>query len=210
MENEAEKAENRRELDRMNAFSDGVFAIAVTLLVLSIEVPTVGGEGLGDALRDLDDSISAYFIGFAVIGMFWYAHTAVYSHLERISGWLVVTNLGFLSMIALMPFTTALLGAYDEPLSVAVYAANVGAAATLDSVVDQVAIRQRLYGAEALRDRRTLDVEGLLRPAIFLASIPLAFVSTTLAQLFWLLLFVTPAASRWIAQRWSRARAPNV
>lgn len=197
-------AESRHELDRMNAFSDGVFAIAITLLVLSIEIPTVGGEGLGDALRDLDDSIGAYFIGFAVIGMFWYAHTSVYSHLERISGWLVVTNLAFLSMIALMPFTTALLGAYDEPLAVAVYAANVGAAATLDSVVDQVAIRQHLYGAETLRDRATLDAEGLLRPAIFLISIPLAFVSTLLAQLFWLLLFATPAASRWIATRRSR------
>ena len=195
------EVENRRELDRLNAFSDGVFAIAITLLVLSIEVPTVSGDDLGNALGNLGSDISAYFIGFAVIGMFWYAHTAVYSHLERISGWLVITNLGFLSMISLMPFTTALLGNYDEPLSVAVYAANVGLAATLDSVVDQVAMRQNLYAANTMRDRRTLDVEGLLRPAIFLVSIPIAFVSTTLAQLTWLLLFVTPRASRWIAGR---------
>ena len=198
------EVENRRELDRLNAFSDGVFAIAITLLVLSIEVPSVSGEDLGDALGKLGGDISAYFIGFAVIGMFWYAHTAVYSHLERISGWLVITNLGFLSMIAMMPFTTALLGNYDVPLSVAVYAANVGLAATLDSVVDQVAVRQDLYGGSQHRDRRTLDVEGLLRPAIFVVSIPLAFVSPTLAQLTWLLLFVTPWSSSWIAGRLPR------
>ena len=191
----------RRELDRLNAFSDGVFAIAITLLVLSIEVPSVDPDALGDALRELDGDVVAYFIGFAVIGMFWYGHSAAYSHLERATGPIIVTNLAFLSMIALMPFTTAVLGAYDEPIAVAVYAANVGLAATLDSVIDQIAARQRLYGDTVSPDRRALDAEGILRAAVFLASIPLAFVSVTLAQLFWLLLFVTPILARRIAGR---------
>jgi len=196
-----ERTSYETEFGRIVAFSDGVFAIAITLLVLSIEVPSVDPDALGDALRDLDGDVVAYFIGFAVIGMFWYGHSAAYSHLERATGSIVVTNLAFLSMIALMPFTTAVLGAYDEPIAVAVYAANVGLAATLDSVIDQIAARQRLYGDHVDPDRRALDAEGILRAAVFLVSIPLAFVSVTLAQLFWLLLFVTPILARRIAAR---------
>lgn len=195
-------AHNRRELDRIQAFSDGVFAIAITLLVLSIEVPQVDGKSLADALSGLGDDLGAYFIGFAVIGLFWFGHSAVFSYLRASSGPLSVVNLAFLCMIALMPFTTSLLGSYgDQPLAVAIYATNVGAAATLDSLIDQVALRGDLYERGSSPERTTTTIEGILRPAIFLLSIPIAFVSITLAQLSWLLLLLSPSVAEWIAGR---------
>ena len=92
------------------AFSDGVFAIAITLLVLNIEVPDVPGSDLGSAIADLSQDLVAYGIGFAVIGLFWFEHHKLFASLGRASGRLVVVNTALLALIALMPFTTAVLG----------------------------------------------------------------------------------------------------
>ena len=194
---------DRRQLERLNAFSDGVFAISITLLVLAIEVPKVDADSLGAALSELGPDIGAYFLGFAVIGLFWYGHSNMFSYLTRATGLLTVVNLMLLAMISLMPFTTSVLGSFEnEPLAVAIYAANVGGATSLDSLVDQVALRSNLYKEGAAPDPTQLGIEGILRPTIFLLSVPLAFVSITLAQLSWLLLFATPQ----VAERLARLR----
>ena len=83
---------DRRELERVNAFSDGVFAIAITLLVLNIEIPTVAGDELGSALSELWDDLLAYVIGFAVIGPFWFGHHRLFSRLARSDGRLVLAT----------------------------------------------------------------------------------------------------------------------
>lgn len=199
---------SQRELDRLTAFSDGVFSIAITLLVLGIAVPQVEQGSLPDALNELVPDITAYFIGFAVIGLFWYGHHRLFAELERSNGALVVVNLLFLSMIALMPFTTGVLGGYDgESIAVAVYAVNLGLAATLDSILDRVAARGKLFlpGVEPEHDR--LVIEGIMRPVVFLSSIPVAFVSPVLAQLWWLLLFPTPRIAERIAARRRRRQS---
>jgi uncharacterized membrane protein len=123
-----------RELDRVAAFSDGVFAIAITLLVLNLAVPTVPDDQPGHALRALRDDFTAYLIGFAVMGGFWYGHHRLFSRMKRSNPRLVVANLVLLALIGLMPFTTALLGRYDEPLAIAIYAVNVGLASLVDGV----------------------------------------------------------------------------
>src|ERR1700712_4859171 len=91
-----------RELDRLGAFSDGVFAIAITLLVLNLEVPDVPGDDLGKAISDLSSSFLAYGIGFAVIGGFWFDHHRLFSRLQRGSGRLVFVNLLLLASIGIM------------------------------------------------------------------------------------------------------------
>ena len=69
------RSESRTGFERTVAFSDGVFAIAITLLVLSIDVPRLhGGQRLDHALSGLSDNFVSYFIGFAVIGLFWVGH----------------------------------------------------------------------------------------------------------------------------------------
>ena len=115
------------------AFSDGVFAVAITLLVLNIEVPRADGDEAARPPRRPVPDVTAYFIAFAVIGLFWYGHHQAWSRLQRRRPRLVWSNLLLLSLIALMPFTTALMGGYgDEPISIVIYAANVGLAALAD------------------------------------------------------------------------------
>jgi uncharacterized membrane protein len=190
----------QKELDRVGAFSDGVFAIAITLLVLNVEVPKVPEGELGDALSNLSNDLSAYAIGFAVMGLFWYGHHKLFSRLERSNGRLVLANMVLLALIALMPFTTAVLGDYDEALAVALYAANVGLASLVDGVTEAIAIRDGLEGApsgEAGRDERTALADALIRAGIFFASIPVAYgVSQSLAKWSWLLLIVLPRLLR--------------
>jgi TMEM175 potassium channel family protein len=192
----------RRELDRIGAFSDGVFAVAVTLLVLNIEVPDLPdgltGREFADSLDGLLPLVQAYFIAFAVIGLFWYGHHRAWSRYERSSPRLVVVNLLLLALIGLMPFTTNLLGQYgDQPLATAIYAFNVGLAAIADSWMDRVAIRDELAPPFTDREAAETRVAGWLRPAIFFLSIPVAWLSVTVAQLMWLGLFaVQPLARR--------------
>ena len=190
----------RRELDRVGAFSDGVFAVAITLLVLNIEVPDVDPGDLDSALGDLLPAIQAYFIAFLVIGLFWYGHHVAWSRFTRATPRLVFANLLLLSLIALMPFTTAMLGNFDnQPLPVAIYALNVGLAALADSLVDRVAWREGLTESIDPHEIRVQSIAGWLRPLVFFVSIPLAWVSITAAQLFWLVLILTPRIARRLA-----------
>jgi len=187
-----------RELDRIRAFSDGVFAVAITLLVLNIEVPDVAAGDLGGALDDLIPDVQAYFIAFAVIGLFWFGHHRAWSRYRGTTTKLVWANLLLLSLIALMPFTTALMGRYDnEAISIVLYAGNVGLASLADSFVDKVAFDDGLAEPVGAREHRAEVVTGWLRPAVFFLAIPLAFVSVTLAQLVWLSLLLLP----WIGRR---------
>lgn len=93
---------------RLEAFADGVFAIAVTLLVLLIEVPKGGDEGLGHALAAQWPQYLAYVLSFATIGIMWVNHHAVLEHFDRVDRAFLFLNLGLLMCIAFAPFPTAL------------------------------------------------------------------------------------------------------
>ena len=84
--------DERRGVARLEAFSDGVFAIAITLLVLGIEVPHTSSTELDQALSDLVPDTFAYFIGFAVIGIFWINHHAFFGEVERHNNRLLWSN----------------------------------------------------------------------------------------------------------------------
>jgi uncharacterized membrane protein len=194
----------RRELERINAFSDGVFAIAITLLVLNVEVPSVPSGELGEALSGLGDDFTAYCIGFAVMGLFWYGHHRLFARLVRSNGRLVLVNMVLLGLVGLMPFTTGTLGNYDEPEVVALYAANVGVATIFDGLLHLVAIRDRLEEEpDDLPARRAERREALVwtpvRAAIFLLSIPVAYLATPgIAQWLWFGLIGVVFLRRWV------------
>jgi uncharacterized membrane protein len=160
-------------------------------------VPDVAGDELADALGDLGGDLVTYSIGFAVMGLFWYAHHKLFSRLERSTGRLVVVNMALLALIALMPFTTAVLGRYDEPVAVALYAANVGIAMILDGLLEVVAIRDGLFAAAPRRGAREAIVSASREALVFFVSIPIAYViSTSLAQWAWLLLIPLARSER--------------
>src|SRR4051812_27652032 len=99
--------------DRTIAFSDGVFAIAITLLILSVEIPDLHGDSAAQLDRALDATVPdliSYFIGFYVIGKFWLAHHSMFQNLRGLDSRLMNANLLYLAFIALLPFPTGVLG----------------------------------------------------------------------------------------------------
>jgi uncharacterized membrane protein len=192
------------EFSRTLAFTDGLFAIAMTLLVVDLAVPVIHDSDsvhqLADALSDDSATFVSFFISFAVIGRYWLAHHAYISGLAKIDRPLIGLNLVYLAFIAFLPFPTALLGNYFEnPLSVAIYAVNVAIISGMEVVLFSRAQNHGLLNRTLPRDVYRYGVVMSLAPVIFfLASIPVAFASTTVAVCLWFL--GIPFAA--VAQRW--------
>ncbi len=121
---------NRWDTGRLEAFSDGVFAIAITLLILEIHVPTVeqveGQDSLWRALLDLWPSYFGYLISFLVIGIMWINHHNIFKFFAAVDHWLLAINLALLLCISFIPFPTALLAEHithpDERTATVLYA----------------------------------------------------------------------------------------
>jgi uncharacterized membrane protein len=207
MAEESARIGTRTGFERTVAFSDGVFAIAITLLVLSIRVPALhGSQQLDHALSNLSDNFASYFIGFAVIGLFWVGHHYFFDSLRGFDGRLLWLNLLYLSFIGLLPFTTALLGNFgNDPTALTAYAINVGLAGLADALMMVVALRANLLVPDEQARGRELAVRDLVPAAVFFASIPVAYLDTTLAKYCWLLIAIVPRvmtrAGVW-APRW--------
>lgn len=111
--------------NRLEAFSDGVFAISITLLVLEIKVPHSGTQ-LGDELLHLWPSYLAYAVSFIVIGAIWLNHHVMFDHVVRANHQLQLLNTLHLMFIAFLPFPTAVLSdalhnRADEAIATAFY-----------------------------------------------------------------------------------------
>ena len=99
--------------NRLESFSDGVIAVAVTLLVLNIEVPSPGsGHSLGHELAHQWPTYAAYVTSFITIGIIWINHHAMISRLARADHSILILNLLLLMCIVLLPFATELMAAY--------------------------------------------------------------------------------------------------
>ncbi|MCD6016687.1 MAG: hypothetical protein K0R41_151 [Geminicoccaceae bacterium] len=177
--------------DRTVALSDGVFAIALTLLVLNIPQPGADGD-LWSELADLLPDLGAYALSFVVIGGMWRYHHIFFRELARIDARLTSLNLLYLGFIALIPFPTGLLADRgDEAPAVIVYAITLAAVTSLGATMELYAERR---GLAAPRQRRFFEYANV--PGVFLLSIPIALLSPTLAIWSWLLLFVTGRVSQ--------------
>jgi uncharacterized membrane protein len=197
------------EFNRVLAFSDGVFAIAMTLLVVGIVVPNLqDGESVGelaDSLNDLIGSFVSFFISFAVIGRYWFAHHQFFARLEAMNNGLIGANLVYLAFVAFLPFPTALLGNYFEnPLAIVVYAVAVAIVSGMEVVEFRTAHRGGLMAKPMPEDVYRWGAMLSLSPLVFfLLAIPLAFVNTTLAVASWFL--IVPWEQ--FAKRWKPAHA---
>ena len=118
---------NEIEFSRIVAFSDGVFAIAITLLVLTLDIPEhLHGESVADALWDQRENLLAYALSFAVIGRFWIVHHRFFSTVTGFDGRLIGLNIFYLAWIVLLPFSSKVLGDHGgETAAVVLYAVNL-------------------------------------------------------------------------------------
>jgi len=111
---------------RLEAFSDGVYAIAITLLILNIRIPEVAPAFLGSALLQMLPQVFAYGMSFFVIALYWFSHHRVAQQVKQIDGTFVWLNMIWLLFVTIMPFPTALLGRYPfQPLPIAIYGADL-------------------------------------------------------------------------------------
>ena len=187
------------EYERVLFFSDAVFAIAITLLIVDLRVPNVDNLQSGQQLRDSLPQIAGFALSFAVIGLFWTGHHRLFRHIKALDWSLMLLNLLFLGCIAFLPYPTALLSAAGDQVPATIfYAAAIAAAGLAEAAVWLSAIRIRELALPGISPevRRWVLLRILPAPVVFLLSIPVAIIRPDLAKLLWLLLFGSGIALR--------------
>jgi uncharacterized membrane protein len=167
---------------RLEAFSDGVFAIAITLLVLELNVPE--GEHLWHQLKEEWPSFASFFVSFWVIGIIWVNHHGVIDHLKRTDRGVLYLNLLVLMSVVLIPFATALMAEHlksgaDEKVAAAVYAGAFVLMAVAFGVLWEYITRHRTKLGVELSDeevrRRSLAFQ--IGNPIYAIALIVAFIS---------------------------------
>jgi uncharacterized membrane protein len=159
-------------LTRMEAFSDGVFAIAITLLVLELSVPE-GSEGqLLSAVLSLWPSYLAYIVSFATIGATWLGHNSITHYMHGANTAFLRLNLALLLVVSFLPFPTKLLAEFlesrqDEKVAATIYGVTLLAVTSLLSVMWSQAVRHQLVHP-ATDDEEITLLSRRLRPSLAL------------------------------------------
>jgi uncharacterized membrane protein len=179
---------------RTEAFSDGVFAIAATLLVLELKVPHVEPGGLSSALLERWPSYATYVVSFLTIGIIWVNHHAVMERIRFVNRPLLFMNLLFLMAVAAIPFPTALLADYlreghDERLAAAVYGGTMAVmGVTFGATWAYAVINGLLHeNVDPGRARRSLWIFALGNP-LYVLAIGASLISARLALAIYALL----------------------
>jgi uncharacterized membrane protein len=189
-----------KDRDRIVNLSDGVFAIAITLLVLDIRVPDIP-EGmvaseLPAALLSLWPKYLGYVLSFAVISTFWIVHHSIFRPIREYDRGLLYLNFLFLMFVAFVPFPTSLLGEYgDHQLPVAIYAGALAIGRLLLTAIHWYSTRDDRLVDESQDpgEVRFYLIRGLAMPVIFLLSIGVSFFSVGAAIWSWVVMIVVDA-----------------
>jgi len=170
------------ETARIEAFSDGVFAIAITLLILEIRVPPQTPDGvLRDALRDLWPSYVAFLASFMTIGVMWLNHHRLFSLINKKDDGLIAINLLLLLGITWLPFPTALLAEHllgphvDQQTAAIIYAGSFFAIAIVFNVMWRYAIRRKIVSEEV--NAVGITRQYALGPIMYAVLVAIAFFS---------------------------------
>jgi uncharacterized membrane protein len=185
--------EHRKFLGRILTFSDGVFAFAITLLILDIKLPAdTSKANLGSALIALWPNYLAFFLSFVVIGLYWSAHIRLFREIVRYNQNLIWLNLLFLFFIVVIPFSTSVLSLHLIHLSVIVYATLMACAGYMHTVLRiYVGSNHRLVSKKySLSYIRRGILFSLFAPVGFTVSIVIAFVNAVAAIVFWVMILV--------------------
>ncbi len=192
------KREGVHGTERILAFSDGVFAIVITLLVLEITVPAVSSADLLSALEALLPAIAAHVVTFALLGVYWIGHHAVFTLIKRYDRPFLWLNLLYLFFVASMPFPTALVIRYnDQLISYIIYCSVLIMAGLSANLLWLYASKDgRLLGEHVTRDAISVTNRRLIMvPIIYLLALLTAFINLDITKVFLvlaILFFVVP------------------
>jgi uncharacterized membrane protein len=182
---------------RLEAFSDGVFAIAITLLVLEIRVPHVTDDSLAHALGDEWPSFFGFGLSFITIGIMWMNHHALFRDIERVDHVLLVLNLLLLLGVSFVPFATAVLAenlneSDSRRVATLLYAGTFTVTASCFNALWLYASRgnrliDRHTSAARVRSRTMRYLPG---PFLYAAGLPLVFITPRLTLGLYVILAV--------------------
>jgi uncharacterized membrane protein len=180
------------------AFSDGIFAIAITLLVLELRIPDISSLEIDTlflpALIDISPKILGFILSFFIIANFWLSYRRMFSFITSLDRILVRLDILFLFFIVLMPFPTYLLGIYGDHRSVVIFYALILAMSSLVlfSIWKYASKNHRLIESNLPEHFiEYMSVRNLVTPVTFLVSILIALANPLLAMVSWSSLLVT-------------------
>jgi uncharacterized membrane protein len=180
------------EKGRLEAFSDGVIAVIITIMVLELKVDHVHGADLAALMHLLPEFLS-YVLSFIYVGIYWNNHHHMFQVVERTNGAILWANLHLLFWLSLVPFTTAWMGNNPfAPVPAALYGFTLWMAGLAYLVLQKAIIRE--HGRDSLLAKAMgRDLKGKLSAVLYLAAIGLAFVNSwisyalyALGALMWL------------------------
>ena len=156
---------------RLEAFSDGVIAIIITIMVLELKAPP---DPRADALKPLLSTFLTYVLSFVFVGIYWNNHHHMFHAVDRVSGGILWANLHLLFWLSLVPFVTAWMGEHAaEPAPVATYGIVMLGAAVAYTLLSRVIIAHQ--GARSrLKAAIGGDRKGQASLLAYLAAIPIA------------------------------------
>jgi uncharacterized membrane protein len=184
--------------ERMLAFSDGVFAVAITLLVIDLrppEVPHADNAALLTALLGMHDKFLIFVISFGVVAVMWVGHHRKFAHIERVDLRLLWLNLAFLMTICIVPFSTAVNSTYGNLTAAILYLGTLAATSLTSALVSVYGLRMPDLVSPNLRPglRRDLVLSPLLTAAICITAIGVSLLSLNAGRYF--LFLIAPASA---------------
>ena len=168
--------------DRLTAFTDGVLAVIITIMVLEMKPPH--GTGLKD-LGALCPVFLSYVLSFIYVAIYWNNHHHFFHTVKEVDGAILWANMHLLFWLSMVPFTTAWMGEnHFEPVPTALYGVSLLMPAIAWYVMQMTIIRRQ--GPDSLlRHAIGRDVKGKISPFVYLAGVGLAFVSTAASDLLY-------------------------
>lgn len=197
--------------DRVAFFTDAVFAIALTLIVVGIGVPeiddTTSASALWHGLGEHRPEFIAFALGVLVIGFYWRSHHEAFDQLSAVDGGYVMRTVVYLGVVAFLPYPIRLVGQYaSNPVAWALFALNLAAVSAMEAVLLAHGGRAGLRAVPVTPAEVRWETAMSLTPVpLFLVSIPVGFVQPFLAPVVWLL---SPLAQVFVDRR-LRPRAPG-
>jgi uncharacterized membrane protein len=172
------------ERDRLAAFSDGVIAIIITVMVLELKAPHDTDLG---ALKETIPAVLTYVLSFVYVAIYWNNHHHLFHLVRRVNGTMLWANLHLLFWLSLIPFATSWLGEHHaSAIPTAVYGVALLMPAIAWFILQTVIIRAQ--GADsALAQALGHDLKGKISPLFYLGGIVLAFVDTRISDAFYVL-----------------------
>jgi uncharacterized membrane protein len=174
-------------IERITAFSDGVFAIAMTLLVLNLHIPDLPDDAprgalLAELLTDMPN-LQAYVLSFLVVGLFWTTHHRVFAYIRRHDTVLVWLNLFLLLFVCVLPYPTAMLGRFGGAVPLRIYVLTLAAVSVFQVAIWCYATAQRRLVDPDLSPElvRYGMLRGLSTLAIFLVVFVVSFANVDVA-----------------------------